>query len=385
MLNIKKNKHSDLLVLDKLVENFCNELMNSQVRKLLELSFKNDVSQAELNELLGKWDRIYSQETKTLLFSYFRKLHPNLIFDDEFEAQLKALVQKYRLNNIAIVSPFIKAGKILNQNGIYPLVLKGLAMRFFRPDLVRIMGDVDFLVRDVDFNKAIEFILPLGYYYEKIDVHSVDLHDKKTGRNAIDIHRFISMGTDDEKRFLGDLFRRSTIQNVFGVRALVPCCEDMMFITLVNLARNLREATSKAGILYSLFDCKYFLESKSNFNWNIVKNNAKITSTLSHIVCAIEFINEISSNIFPEDILKVFDFDSHKEEYSIMVLYKRFYLNDLRTKCRKIKVKDIFKSFDALKRYLALKPKYQILKFLSKHPKLIKMFIKDLESKNYDI
>lgn len=49
------------------------------------------------------------------------------------------------------------------------------------------------------------------------------------------------MGTGHERKLLKNLFKRSREENVFGVKTLIPSNEDMMFISLVNLARNLRE------------------------------------------------------------------------------------------------------------------------------------------------
>ena len=65
-------------------------------------------------------------------------------------------------------------------------------------------------------------------------------------------------------------------------------------------------------------------------------------------------------------------------------MFKRFYLEELRTKCRAMKFSDLFKNPQTFKEYITLKPKYQLLKGLIGHPKLIEFFIKDLKTKQYD-
>ena len=60
---------------------------------------------------------------------------------------------------------------------------------------------------------------------------------------------------------------------MYGVKALVPCYEDLMFITLLNLSNNLRDNTCRANLLYSIFDCKFLLKNKPDFDWNIVIEN----------------------------------------------------------------------------------------------------------------
>ena len=77
-------------------------------------------------------------------------------------------------------------------------------------------------------------------------------------------------------------------------------------------------------------------------------------------------------------------FEKLTNEYSNMVMFKRFYLEELRTKCRAMKFSDLFSRPEMFKDYLILKPRYQILKMLVKHPRLIEFFIKDLKTKEYE-
>ena len=376
--------NAKISITDALIENFYQEIMCDEEKKLMKLVFSNNPTQDELNELLKIWDIEVKTSTKSLLLSYFQKRHPDLKFTSYEEARLKGLLRNYRFRNMQVISPFVKIGKVLNDNNVIPMILKGAAMKYLRQDLPRVMGDVDILVPEEDFMKTVNLTLPLGYYYEKIDVHSVDLHDKKTGKNVIDVHKFIYMGTKNDKKFIEDLFKRATVQNVFGVKALVPSHEDMMFIALVNLARNLRNGTSKAGLLYTLFDCKFFIEDKPDFDWNIIKTNAKKTGTEVQTNFAMKFINRISKDVFPKEIQDDMLFEKLTNDYSNMVMFKRFYLEDLRNKCRALKVSDIFKSYVNFRDYIFLKPKYQFLKLLVKHPKLIGLLIRDLKTKQYD-
>ena len=65
-------------------------------------------------------------------------------------------------------------------------------------------------------------------------------------------------------------------------------------------------------------------------------------------------------------------------------MYERFYLEDIREKSRNLKIKEIFKDLSKFKQYLKIKPLYFSLKLLRGHPLLIKFFIKDLKTKQYD-
>ena len=192
------------------------------------------------------------------------------------------------------------------------------------------------------------------------------------------------METGHEKSLLKGLYKRARKIVAFGVNALIPSNEDLLFISLVNLARNLRNKTSQAGLLYTLFDCKYLMESKPDFDWDIVRENARKTHTEIQMNFAMKFIEKISPDVLPEEIKHDKLFEKETNEYSNMVMYNRFYLEDLRTKCRAMKVGNLLKNPEQIPEYLALKPKYFLLKRIRKHPKLIELFIKDLKTRQYE-
>ena len=85
---------------------------------------------------------------------------------------------------------------------------------------------------------------------------------------------------------------------------------------------------------------------------------------------AIKFINKLSSNILPEDNLP---FEKETNEYSQKVMYNRFFLEKIRTKCRAMKLKEVIKNPKQWGEYLVLKPKYIILKSFRNHPRLINL------------
>ena len=71
-------------------------------------------------------------------------------------------------------------------------------------------------------------------------------------------------------------------------------------------------------------------------------------------------------------------FQKEMQNYSNMVMFNRFYLEEIRNKCRKMKIKNVIRNPKHWRDYLVSKIKYQFLKSLRNHPKLIETFIKDL-------
>lgn len=356
-------------ITNALIENFYHEILAEEEKELLKLTFEENPTQENLDKLLGDWDIEKKDASKSLMLAYFIKRHPLLKFTSYEEPRLKGLLNFYRFRNLKTIAHYTKIGKTLNKQGIEPLILKGGAMKYLRQELPRVMNDIDIVIPEKDFTRCADIISSLGYTYEKIDIHSIDFHDKN-GEGTVDLHKFVYMGTGYEKNFVEGLFKRARYETVFGVKSLVPSAEDMMFIALVNLAKNLRDKTSQAGILYTVFDCKFFLETTPNFNWNIVKENARKTKTEVQMNFAIKFINKLASNILPENDLP---FEKETNEYSQKVMYKRFFLEEIRTKCRAMKFKEVIKNPKQWGEYLVLKPKYIILKSFRNHPRLISL------------
>ena len=349
-------------ITDALIENFYKEVMKPEDRKLLELFFTPNPTQEELNALLKIWDIEVKGGAKALMLAYFMKQHPNLQFTAYEGPRLKGLLKYFRFHNLKIIAHYSKIGRALNEKGITPMILKGGAMKYLRQDLPRVMGDIDALVKRDEFMPAVKTVLATGEYeYDRIFDHSVDFHEIGQEAGALDLHRYIEMESGKGEKLV------------------------KLFITLINLSRNLKENTSKAGLLYALFDFDFLLKSKPDFDWDIVTGNAKATGMEIQMNFALKFINKISPNILPDNIKNNIFFEKETNNFSIAVMYDRFYLNDLRTKCRPMKVADLFKNPSEISEYLKLKPVYFSLKLLRGHPHLIKLLIRDLKERDNEI
>ncbi len=370
---------------NELIEYLCNEIMSEDEKKLMKLVFCHDPSQEDLDNILKGWNIEEKGINKALLLAYFMKQHPNLKLTTDYEFKIKSLLLNYRCKNIQTITHYLKIGKELNRNGIIPVILKGGAMKFLRPEFPREMGDIDILVKETEWIKSAEIAKQLGYWYKKPDIHSIDIHESKTTSEygILDIHRFIYMETGKEKNWIKDLYKRAELKDVFKVKTLVPSYEDLMFITLTNLARNLSNKTSQAGILFSLFDCKFFLENKPDFNWQIVIDNAKKTGTELQLKFAIKFITHISEDVIPEEIRNNSFFNNGFDDYAGMVIFKRFYYMPLQQEARDLKLNEVIKNPSSWIKYVNVKIKYKSIKFVEKNPKLINILFNHIKNINF--
>ncbi len=332
----------------------------------------------KVDEFLKDWDIEKFGEKKSLMLSYVMKTNPDLKFSMYEKPRLEGLLKFHRFNNLKLVSHYTKIVRALNEQNIFPMILKGGAMKHIRPDLSRTMADIDILIpEESEFLRACEICKNLGYVFKQSPRdHSVDLHLPGSEAGIVDLHRYIHLETNYDKTFLKDLFLRATRQKVFAAQAFVPCFEDLLFLGMINLTRNLHRKTSIHGILYSLFDFKYLSETKPDFNWDLVLQNIVKTKTYTQALLAMKFINKIIPEMLPESLLKNDIINKKFIRYCDRVMFYHFYFYDLKMQCKSLKIKDALKNHKIMKDYLTKKPKYFVLKrIIGKSYFLIKIFL----------
>ncbi len=363
MLNTKIVKNYSFDAAGSIVEALYNDLVSKEDQKLLDLTFAKKIAQSQLDNFLQEWDIEKYGEGKSLLLSYVMKTNPQLKFSNYEKPRLEGLLKYHRFHNLKLISHYTKIVRALNSVNIFPMILKGGAMKHLRPELSRAMGDIDILVAsEADFLKACQISKDLGYVFEEfVGDHSIDLHLPGSKEGTLDIHQYIHLETDYDKSFINDLFARAKIEQTFGVQAFVPCSEDLVFLGMINLTRNLHNNTSIAGVLYNLFDFK-FLTQKESFDWNLVLQNIIKTKTYKQALLAMKFINKIIPETLPESLLKNNIINKKFTKYCHRVMFQRFYFLGLKAECKKLKIKNALKNFEVMKEYLAKKPKYFLMK-----------------------
>ena len=238
-----------------------------------------------------------------MLVAYMMKTHPAIVFPPSVVPRLNGVLTFCRFQNVKLLSHFSKIGAAYNKADIPFAVLKGGAMRIYRPDFPRWMNDVDLLVREADFDKAVGQAFDLGYGAPMTTDHSIDLHLPDSSEGVLDIHRRLELFTGEEAGFYQDLFSRSSQRTVFSVRCLLPSYEDMVFIALVNFYKNLIKHQTPESTLTTFFDISYLLSSKPGFDWETVRSDARKTDTAYQIYFAALIIDNVIPGILPADML----------------------------------------------------------------------------------
>lgn len=370
----RKNNFNIENISNQLIEIFYKEIVTEQSQQIIDIAFNDDLTQKTIDVFFQKWDIEENTAHRAMLVAYTMKEKPSLIFPDSVTPRLNGLLLNHRFKNLQLIAHFTKITKALNDAGIKPLILKGGAMKYLRQNLPRIMGDIDILIHQNEYPAACNIAHSLGYFFiEKNEMHAIDLHTSPEAEDGIlDIHRWLDFMSDYDHKFTDTFFERAELKKIFGADVYLPCAEDMLFIALVNMSKNLTRKTSMNGILYTLFDCKYLLKTHPNFNWDIVVNNAVATNTQLSLYFAMNFVNRIVPGLLPTMFIENKTIKDNFANYCYKLMYYRYYLDEIRQTCRQIKIKKALINFSTMKQYLRYKPKYVALKSIRNNPWAIK-------------
>ncbi len=349
-------------------------VIRAEEQPLLQLAFKDDLTQAEVDAFLQTWDIEKYGSDKALLLSYVMKKHPALKFGAYAAPRLSGVAQYYRFKNLALLAKYHEIVGALNAAGIVPLIFKGGAMKHLRPELPRVMGDIDILLADEEqHQKACAIVQNLGYTLTD-EHHSVDLHAAGSNEGVLDMHRYVDALGQNAPALTAKLFAAAVRQTVFGTQSYVPCAEDMVFLILLNLAKNLRTAASLSGIVYAAFDIAYFLKTTPDFNWEAVWQNVERTDTGVPIYLAWRFLQLEAPNLLPVSISR----QAWQNDKLRSLLNKDYffakYVYAIKYSPNKPTLKKALQSRQELWRYVTLKPPYWLAKKVWRSPRLLKCY-----------
>ena len=358
-------KEKDLI--HKVLEHLGQEVLGGDERRLLVLALSPSVSQNELDTFLKDWDIEAVPIHSVILLAYLMKIHPELTFPDSVLPRLKGVLTFCRFQSLKLFAHFSKIAGALNDRQIPFVILKGGAMKVYRPDFPRWMGDVDILVREADFPAAEKAAEDLGYFPFRCD-HSTDLRLAGTDESVVDLHHYNQIRTGKELLLCNDLFRRSLPKRMFSSDGLLPCREDMVFISLVNLYKNLSDKTSTESVLNTFFDLHFLLGTPDpvggdgRFDWEIVHENARKTGSGIQVWLAAAFVSSLFPGLFPEGFLSERIDGKEAEAHCVRLMYRREVLSPLRTEIGEFNLVKAFRTVRPLAPYIARRARFFFLK-----------------------
>ncbi len=337
------------------------QILSESDRTLLSMAMAPSVSEETLTEFLQDWDIETAPIQSVILLSYLMKTHPELPFPERIQPRLKGVLSFCRFQSLKLTSHFAKIARGLNTEEIPFVILKGGAMKVCRPDVPRWMGDIDILVEEKDFTRAEALAEKMGYTPFRCS-HSTDLRIGGTEESAVDLHRFIQMRTGKEKALNPGLFRRARKEKMFSTEGYLPCREDMVFISLVNLYKNLSDKTSTDSVLNTFFDLDYLLHLPGEFDWEILHENAKKTGSEIQLWLAASLVSTLVPGLFPESFQTGRMDGGEAQAHCIRLLYRREILSPLRAKIGEFNLVKAFRNVRPLAPYIGHRAEFFFLK-----------------------
>lgn len=170
--------------------------------------------------------------------------------------------------NIRVEFAHNEVHRILSDNSIPYVILKGVdSASYYKEPMLRMMGDVDVLVRPEDIAKADKLLKSIGFVTAD-DIHGDDMHIgyKRNDGIACELHRRIgwapknSVG-DTVNKYLYDIFEKSFEYKMSNGSCIVPCKFHHGLILLLHTATHL---THEGVGLRHLCDWAVFINDFSN-------------------------------------------------------------------------------------------------------------------------
>lgn len=368
--------YSALRLLDAEVDVLFEKLISFENARLLKIAFDEKLQQEDLDAFINDWDIEKNGAEKALFVAYAVKKRPDLNFGAYNGPRLKGLLSYYRFQNLRLISHFSKIVGKLNENGIFPLIFKGGAMKYLRPELPRAMGDIDVLVDSIySYNKSKTLVQNLGYDFVQAP-HSIDVClPKESSIGVLDIHRYFSFCDGANGVFVKRLFKRARLTNIFSCQVFLPTQEDLFFVCLNNITRNLMDRSCSQGVLLAFFDSYYLVHSKSDFNWESVIDNVFVSKSEVKSYIAFKFLDKIIPGILPQQLWQNKRFIKKVVEDVQMLQFYVKYVHEVKNICKRLKFKKAISSWQNFKYYVKNKGKHLFVKTVLKSKLIVSFFV----------
>lgn len=288
--------------LDKIISDNIGRALDPFDRRILDISLCDSIDQDDLDSFLAEWDIEKAPIKSVMLVSYLMKTHSEVTFPQSVIPRLNGVLSFCRFQNLKREAHLCRIGKLLASEGIPFVILKGGAMKVYRPDFPRWMNDIDIIVPADRYDRTLEIAVSNGYSRAMLTDHSADLSLPGSEEGLLDIHHHLEMMTGKDEAFNEGLFSRATRTNVFSVQGFLPCPEDMVFIALVNLFKNLVKRQTPESCLTTFYDLKFLVDSKKDFNWDLISENARLTDTEFQVYYSTLFISQVLPDLMPESL-----------------------------------------------------------------------------------
>lgn len=227
-----------------------------------------------------------------LYLAYNASRHGYKYYDDKNISILKNILTTYKLQKMSKIQSISKVLKCLNDNGIKPLLIKGLALiSYYSIDIPRMMNDIDIYINPSQYDKAVSLILNLGFDF----ISDTGYHIGTTSKNLdIDIHRSIYKNHGDKN---SQIFERLIPIKFLGSDAYVLSREDMFLHQIINRGKDISTHNHLDRHLKWIIDC-YYIAGNKTLNFKNLLNEAKKLNNLYYAQLTLSKYSDLFPDLF---------------------------------------------------------------------------------------
>ena len=214
--------------------------MKSQPYQFLTACLRDDATAVPIlmNRNSQDWDgvlRVAMEESLLpLLHTRVEQLQLGSVVPPDVVDFLSAVEDLNRERNSVILDEVKFAARLLNEVGIEPILLKGiayLALGIYPDPGTRYLRDIDLLVSEAELETAVDILARNGFEPDNSDRFGQFRHHRppmcRPRSVALEIHHCLCLGKCCSLLPASDLIARSVPYDLDGVGVRVPCPEDV--------------------------------------------------------------------------------------------------------------------------------------------------------------
>lgn len=234
---------------------------------LFGLTFDDSVGQKESDAFFCGFDIEKEPHEFNVYLSNLISVRKDITLPENVLPRLSGLRRWHQFHNVTLLSEYAAFAKILAESKIPVVLIKGAAIRFYLPHIVRHMWDLDCFVLPENYEQAIQLATKKGWKILGQPDHSCDL---EKGTCHLDIHKGYS-----SNRLAMKVLKSSRELNQSGALLKVPRLEDLILITILNAYKNFSEKYSYHSNMTWAFDLAFISEKNKDINWVEILESAE--------------------------------------------------------------------------------------------------------------
>lgn len=340
--------------------------LRARDRLLLRLLFAPSVKRQEVADLLLAYDIGHERLEFNLPLARLMQQSPAVYFPETIRPRLQGVLRYFHYQNASLFLGFEKIGRCLNQAGIRPLLLKGLAMRFYYPSQSRHMFDVDFAVPESSYRAAVECAQDQGFHVKIHDPHSTDMVCRNV---AIDIHHLLTKQGERARGLDAGIWARARKERLFNVDVEVPSVEDLVLLLLLNGYQNIKLQSSYSGQFNWMADCARLLHDHPSISWAALLERARQANALYQLSFLLSVLDELLPGLLPpslaHDVL-----EEVTRDQSVVADLRRELLEahvmSVRRKRKEVALRKC-RTWSDVAEWFRIKSRYRYLRFIQKN------------------